>query len=174
MRAQTSSKDEAFWIFEIPKTVIWGQLYASRLPIPDDFWVMWEGPPYRRHSLGNGSKWRRRKGLNTVCIAPTNTSVYVNAATPLVLKRWVWPMIQCSHLTPKSLYSYIDDLVIANCLIDAIIRCACFFTYFICHFIVWTCRLHILLIRGQPLVVWNVWSLFLWPSGWTRMPKYLL
>ena len=28
-------------------------------------------------------------------------------------------MIKYSHLTPKSLYSYIDDLVIANCLIDA-------------------------------------------------------
>ena len=27
-------------------------------------------------------------------------------------------MIKCSHLTPKSIYSYIDDLVIANCLID--------------------------------------------------------
>ena len=28
-------------------------------------------------------------------------------------------MIKCSHLTPKSIYSYIDDLVITNCLIDA-------------------------------------------------------
>ena len=28
-------------------------------------------------------------------------------------------MIKFSHLTPKSIYSYIDDLVIANCLIDA-------------------------------------------------------
>ena len=28
-------------------------------------------------------------------------------------------MIKCSHLTIKSIYSYIDDLVIANCLIDA-------------------------------------------------------
>ena len=27
--------------------------------------------------------------------------------------------IKCSHLTPQSIYSYIDDLVIANCLIDA-------------------------------------------------------
>ena len=36
-----------------------------------------------------------------------------------MLKRWVSPMIKCSHLTPKSIYSYIDDLVIANCLIDA-------------------------------------------------------
>ena len=28
-------------------------------------------------------------------------------------------MIKCSHLTPKSIYSYIDDLVIANWLLDA-------------------------------------------------------
>ena len=28
-------------------------------------------------------------------------------------------MIKCSHLTPKSIYSYIDDLVVANCLIGA-------------------------------------------------------
>ena len=28
-------------------------------------------------------------------------------------------MIKCSHLTPKSIYSYIDDLLIANYLIDA-------------------------------------------------------
>ena len=45
--------------------------------------------------------------------------LYVIVVTPLVLKRWVWPMIKCSHLTPKSIYSYIDDLVITNCLIDA-------------------------------------------------------
>ena len=48
-------------------------------------------------------------------------------------------MIKCSHLTPKSIYSYIDDLVIANCLIVARIGCACFATYFICHLIVWAC-----------------------------------
>ena len=28
-------------------------------------------------------------------------------------------MIKCSHLTPKSIYSYVDDLVIANFLLDA-------------------------------------------------------
>ena len=87
--------------------------------------------------------------------------LYVKVVTPLVLKRWVWPMIKCSHLTPKSIYSYIDDLVIANCLIDARIGCACFATYFICHFIVWACWLHILLIRGHPLVVLIVWVYFL-------------
>ena len=69
----------------------------------------------------------------------TQQMLYVKVVTPLVLKRWVWPMIKCSHLTPKSIYSYIDDLVIANCLIDARIGCACFATYFICHLIVWAC-----------------------------------
>ena len=34
-------------------------------------------------------------------------------------------MIKCSHLAPKSIYSYIDDYVIAHCLIDARIDCAC-------------------------------------------------
>ena len=100
--------------------------------------------------------------------------LYVKVVTPLVLKWWVWPMIKCSHLIPKSIYSYIDDLVIANCLIDARIGCACFATYFNCHFIVWACWLHILLIRGHPLVVLIVWFYFLLPSGWTRMPKNLL
>ena len=44
---------------------------------------------------------------------------YVKVVTPLELKRWVWPMIKCFHLTPKSIYSYIDYPVITNCLIDA-------------------------------------------------------
>ena len=70
-------------------------------------------------------------------------------------------MIKCSHLTPKSIYSYIDDLVIANCLIDARIGCAWFATYFICHFIVWACWLHIFPIQGHPFVALFVWFLFL-------------
>ena len=36
-----------------------------------------------------------------------------------MLKRWVWPTIKCSHLTPQSIYSYTHDLVITKCLIDA-------------------------------------------------------
>ena len=83
--------------------------------------------------------------------------LYVKVVTPLVLKWWVWLMIKCSHLTLKSIYSYTDDLVIANCLIDARIGCASLVTYFNCHFIVWACWLHILLIRGHPLVVLIVW-----------------
>ena len=43
-------------------------------PNPDGFWVMWEGPTNRSHSLGDGSKHRRGKGLKTICIAPTRTS----------------------------------------------------------------------------------------------------
>jgi hypothetical protein len=34
-------------------------------------------------------------------------------------------MIKCPHLAPKSIYSYIDDYVIAHCLIVARIGCAC-------------------------------------------------
>ena len=41
---------------------------------PQRFWVVWEGPPYCPHSLGDGSKCRRGKGLKTICIAPTRTS----------------------------------------------------------------------------------------------------
>ena len=48
--------------------------WVPRGPILDDFWVVWEGPPYRPHSLGDGSKWRRGKGLKTICLAPTHTS----------------------------------------------------------------------------------------------------
>ena len=35
---------------------------------------MWEGPPYRPHSLGDGSECRHGKGLKTVCLGPTRTS----------------------------------------------------------------------------------------------------
>ena len=83
--------------------------------------------------------------------------LYVKVVTPLELKRWVWPTIKCSHLTPKSIYSYIDDLVIANFLIDARIGCACLVTYFICHLIVWAFCLHTFLIRGHPFVALIVW-----------------
>ena len=44
--------------------------------IPDGFWVVWEGPPYRPHSLGDGSKCRRGKGLKTVCLGARCTSAY--------------------------------------------------------------------------------------------------
>ena len=77
-----------------------------------------------------------------------------------MLKWWVWPMIKCSHLTPKSIYSYIDDIVIANCLIDARIVCACFVTCFICYLIVWACWLHNFSIRGHPFIILIVWILF--------------
>ena len=82
---------------------------------------------------------------------------YVKVVTPLEPKRWVWPMMKCSHLTPKSIYSYIDDLVIANCLIDARM-----FVHALSHIsfailIVWACWMHILLIRGHPFVALIVW-----------------
>ena len=55
-------------------TITFCKASGSWLHIPDGFWVVWEGPPYRPHSLGDGSKCRRGKGLKTVCIAPTHTS----------------------------------------------------------------------------------------------------
>ena len=42
--------------------------------IPNGFWVVWEGPPYRPHSLGDNSECRRGKGLNPVCLGLTRTS----------------------------------------------------------------------------------------------------
>ena len=82
-------------------------------------------------------------------------------------------MIKCSHLTPKSIYLYIDDLVIANCLIDARV-----FVHALPHisFAILLCE-HvgciIFSIQGHPFFVLIVWY-FLLPNGWTRMPKYSL
>ena len=55
-------------------------VYASWPPIPGGFWVMWEGPPYRPHSLGDGSKCRHGKGLKTVCLGLTRTSEYMSVS----------------------------------------------------------------------------------------------
>ena len=62
-------------------------------------------------------------------------------------------MIKCSHLTPKSIYSYIDDLVITNCLIDARV-----FVHALPHisFAILLCEhveCMILSIQGHPFVV---------------------
>src|SRR5215216_5350424 len=54
-------------------------------PILDDFWVVWEGPPYRPHSLGDGSKCHRGKGLKTVCIAPRCTSERIKPIASFLL-----------------------------------------------------------------------------------------
>ena len=77
--------------------------------------------------------------------------LYVKVVTPLVLKCWVWPMITYSHLGPKSIYSYMDDLVIANCLIDARVFVHAFATYFISYLIVWACWLHNFLHSRTPI-----------------------
>ena len=65
-------------------------------------------------------------------------------------------MIKCSHLTPKSIYSYIDDLVIANCLIDARVLVHALphlsFAILLCEHV--DC---IFFIRGHPLVALIVW-----------------
>ena len=66
--------DRNDWV-SIPRPIARELIWCPGGPIPDDFWVMWEGPPYRPHSLGNGSKCRRGKGLKTVCLARRCTSV---------------------------------------------------------------------------------------------------
>ena len=42
--------------------------------IPDSFWVMWEGPPIAHNHLEMVPNVVAKKGLKTVCIAPTHTS----------------------------------------------------------------------------------------------------
>ena len=69
-------------------------------------------------------------------------------------------MIKCSHLTPKSIYSYIDDLVIANCLIDARVFVHAFphvlFAILLCEHV----GCIIFSIRGHPFVALIVWLFF--------------
>ena len=77
-------------------------------------------------------------------------------------------MVKCSHLDPKSIYSYIDDLVIANCLIDARV-----FVHALPHitFAILLCE-HVgcIIFFEHPFVALIIWLFFL-PNGWTRMPK---
>ena len=82
-------------------------------------------------------------------------------------------MIKCSHLTPKSIYSYIDDLVIANCLIDARV-----FVHALSHisFVILLCE-HVGCIfhsSRTSTCSFDCLVSFLLPSGWTRIPKNLL
>ena len=82
-------------------------------------------------------------------------------------------MIKCSHLTPKSIYSYIDDLVIANCLIDARV-----FVHALPHisFAILLCE-HVGCIFysfGESTRCFDCLALYLLPSGWAIMPKNLL
>ena len=62
-------------------------------------------------------------------------------------------MIKCSYLTPKSIYSYIDNLVITNCLIDARIGFACLTHISLAILLCEHVGLHIFPIRGHPFVV---------------------
>ena len=69
-------------------------------------------------------------------------------------------MIKCSHLTPKSIHSYIDDLVIANCLIDARVYVHALphvlFAILLCEHV----GCIIFFIQGHPFVDLIVWLLF--------------
>ena len=62
-------------------------------------------------------------------------------------------MIKCSHLAPKSIYSYIDDYVIVHCVIDDSVGCACLthisFAILLCEHV----GLHVFFIQGHPFVV---------------------
>ena len=81
-------------------------------------------------------------------------------------------MIKCSHLAPKSIYSYIDDLVIDNCVINARFGCACLthisFAILLCEHV----AMHFPSFEDIHLLFRMSW--FFWPSGCTRMPKNLL
>ena len=48
--------------------------YRTRAHFAPACRVVWERPPYRPQSLGDGSKHHHRKGLKTVCIAGLYTS----------------------------------------------------------------------------------------------------
>ena len=78
-------------------------------------------------------------------------------------------MIKCSHLTPKSIYSYIDDIVIAIFLIDARVIVDALPHVLVAILLCEHVGCIIFSIRGHPFVVFIFG--FLLPNGWTRMPK---
>ena len=82
-------------------------------------------------------------------------------------------MIKCSHLTPKSIYSYIDDLVIANCLIDA--RMVVHALPHISFAILLCEHVGCIFYSFKDIhLLFDCLDSFLLPSGWIRMPKNLL
>ena len=62
-------------------------MHLGSLSPPPGFWAVWEGPPYRPHSLGDGSKCHRGKGFKTICIAPTRTSVRISKLDSFISNR---------------------------------------------------------------------------------------
>ena len=82
-------------------------------------------------------------------------------------------MIKCSHLTPKSIKSYIDDLVIANFLIDARMVVHALHIFHLSFYCVSMLVAYFTHSRTSTCCVDCLVS-FLLPSGWTRMPKNLL
>ena len=83
-------------------------------------------------------------------------------------------MIKCSHLTPKSIYSYIDDLVIANCLIDARVIVHAWPHVSVAILLSEHAGYILSLIGGHPFVALIVWLFLFLPNGWIRMPKNTL
>ena len=68
------------WV-SMPHPIAHGPSLGPRRAYPRRFLGRVERTPYRTHSLGDGSKCRRGKGLKTVCIAPTRTSVSLQPRT---------------------------------------------------------------------------------------------
>ena len=67
----------------IAHELIWPQPVSREGLSPMIFGSCEKDPPYRPHSLGDGSKCRRGKGLKPVCIAPTRTSESIVPVTRL-------------------------------------------------------------------------------------------
>ena len=62
------------WV-SMPRPIAHGPSLCPRRAYPRRFLGrVGRTPPYRPHSLGDGSKCRRGKGLKTVCLGPTRTS----------------------------------------------------------------------------------------------------
>ena len=62
------------WV-SMPRPIAHGPSLGPRRAYPWRFLGRVGRTPYRTHSLGDGSKCRRGKGLKTVCLAPRCTSV---------------------------------------------------------------------------------------------------
>ena len=64
------------WVL-MPFPIAHGPSLGPRRAYPRRFLGRVGWTPYRTHSLGDGSKCRRGKGLKTVCLGPTRTSAMI-------------------------------------------------------------------------------------------------
>ena len=70
------------WV-PMPRPIAHGPSLGPRRAYPQQFLGRVGRTPLRPYSLGDGSKCRRRKGLKTICIAPTRTRI-----TPKDCSKW--------------------------------------------------------------------------------------